>query len=1141
MPNFISRLPQTLRTFSRKPAARRSFIGLLAFILLIGLFGYFVLPGIIKSQAEQLISEKLNRQTTIGKVDVSPYAMRVTIHDMKMMEPEGDAVFASFGALTVNVSLQSLFRFAPVIEEVKLDTPYVHLVRKDAQHYNIDDLIALAGNQPPKPEDSKPARFSVFNIQINGGRFELDDKLEQVVHKITDLKLGIPFISSLPSQVDVFVEPMLSANINGTPLLIKGKAHPFADPMEATVDLNLDNLDLTTYLKYIPGTPHFKLPSARLDMNMVAHFRQKKDEAPALLLTGDVTLKNVQLNDASDKSILKLPSLKVTLQDAKVLDSKIAVARVAIDGIEASIARAAGGRLNIDNLLTPPTATAPKAAQKSQPKQAKVSTPAEQTAPSTAAATEADNQATKQAAPPKPAEPLVLALGELEIRNAAFSYADAQAAQPMQAGVKDFDLNVRNVNVDTGKRIVDVGEVISNRAGFSLQQGKPPAARRHNGNAATAAPPSKPAAKKNGKKGEAEEPGYIVNIGKIAIAGWSAQLEDRSLRRPAVTTIAPLNLAIQNVSTKPDARGRIDLQATVNKNGKLSVQGELGMAPLYGDLALDFRQVDIMQLQPYFTDQVNILLTRANVSGKGALRFAQNKGNFTGSFKGDVALNDVATVDKLSASDFLRWKSLSVKGMNVNFSPFSLDIDQVALNSFFARIIIDPTGRINLQDVARGENEAHKSVTDDKQQPVAAQERVRGTNTASAPLPQLAKPASTVPPIKIGKVLLRGGRVRFTDNFIKPNYTANLQRLNGSIAGLSSDANSNASVDLKGLVNSAPLAVAGRVNPLKGDLSMDIRAEVRGMELAPLSPYSGRYIGYGIEKGKLTFDVTYKVEDRVLTAQNRLVLEQLTLGDKVDSPDAPSLPVQFALSLLKDRNGVIDINLPIGGSLDDPQFSIGGIIVKVIVNLITKAVTAPFSLIGSMFGGGEELSHLAFDPGRAALSDKASEKLKTIAKALDDRPALKLEITGRTDPQADREGLKRASIDRKVRALKLKDMVARGQSAEGARVTVTPQEYPALLKRVYKDEDFKKPRNMIGMQKDLPVAEMEKLMTENAKVSDDDLTLLGNRRAQAAKDWLTTEGKIPAERIFILASKSGADGKDAKDNAPAARVDFSLK
>jgi hypothetical protein len=239
---------------------------------------------------------------------------------------------------------------------------------------------------------------------------------------------------------------------------------------------------------------------------------------------------------------------------------------------------------------------------------------------------------------------------------------------------------------------------------------------------------------------------------------------------------------------------------------------------------------------------------------------------------------------------------------------------------------------------------------------------------------------------------------------------------------------------------------------------------------------------------------------------------------------------------------VIDINLPVGGSLDDPQFSVGGLIVKVIVNVITKAVTAPFSLISSMFGGGEELSNLEFDPGRAAINSKGEEKLKAMAKALADRPALKLDITGRTDPQADREGLKRAAIDRKVRALKLKDMVARGESAETDKITVTPQEYPALLKRVYKDEKFSKPRNVVGLQKDLPVEEMEKLMIDNATVEDNDLTALGNRRAQGVKDWLTANGGIPADRIFILAAKTGVD--DAKKEgvpAGAARVDFSLK
>jgi hypothetical protein len=475
----------------------------------------------------------------------------------------------------------------------------------------------------------------------------------------------------------------------------------------------------------------------------------------------------------------------------------------------------------------------------------------------------------------------------------------------------------------------------------------------------------------------------------------------------------------------------------------------------------------------------------------------------------------------------------------VRLAPFALSIDQVSLSDFFARIIIDPTGRINLQDVKRSETVGQKSVTEESK-PATPNPPVASSKTVVLPPP--TKPASDIPPIKIKKLTLQGGQIRFTDNFIKPNYTANLMKFGGTVSGLSSDPNSNANVDLKGQVNSAPLAIAGSVNPLKGDLTLDLKAEVHGMELAPLSPYSGRYIGYGIEKGKLSFEVAYKIQDRVLSAQNRLILEQLTLGNKVENSTAGDLPVNFALALLRDRNGVIDINLPIGGSLDDPQFSIGGIIVKVIVNLITKAVTAPFALIGSLFGGGEELSNLEFAVGRANIDDTGETKLKNMAKMLTDRPALKLEITGRSDPETDREGLKQASIDRKVRALKLKDMVSRGQSGDLDGLKITPQEYPALLKRVYSAEKFPKPRNMIGLQKDLPVDEMEKLMVTNTTISDDDLTALANRRAQVVKDWLLQNGKIPEDRLFILASKSGAGAaKEGTASAKASRVDFSLK
>jgi hypothetical protein len=307
-----------------------------------------------------------------------------------------------------------------------------------------------------------------------------------------------------------------------------------------------------------------------------------------------------------------------------------------------------------------------------------------------------------------------------------------------------------------------------------------------------------------------------------------------------------------------------------------------------------------------------------------------------------------------------------------------------------------------------------------------------------------------------------------------------------------------------------------------------------------MTPYAVKYAGYGIEKGKLSVKLSYLIENRKLVAENNIYLDQLTFGEKVDSPTATKLPVLLAVALLKDKNGVIDVNLPISGSLDDPQFSLGGIIVKVFVNLIVKAVTAPFALLGSLFGGGEELAFLEFAPGSAMLDADDEAKLKSLAKALDARPALKLDASGRIEPDADRDALKRTALDRQIKAAKLKD--SGKKAADGAsldEVTIEPNEHEKYLTAAYRAAKFERPRNAIGMLKDLPVPEMEQLMLANAQVSEDDLRLLANARAQAAKSWLVETGKIPAERVFIVAPKTGAEG--IKDKGKPTRVDFALK
>ncbi len=1071
MPQFPT--TQLLHLFGKR-AVRRSLIGVGGLLLLYSLLGFVALPAIVKSQAQKMVAEKLHRQLTLGAVEFNPFSLELTLRELRLMEPQGDTLFAAFDAVTLNLSTESVWRLAPVVQEVRLSKPYVRLLRKDAHHYNVDDIIALISAQPPSPQ---PARFSINNIRLEQGRIEFDDRPAKATHVVSDLTIGVPFISSLPSQVQVFVEPLLSAKVNDTPLLIKGKARPFADPRDAVMEFRLDDLDLTRYLDYLPSKPRVTVAGARLDLQVSASFRQAANQPPALLLNGDAKLKAVRVTEPDGKPLLKLAELAVQLRDANPFGARIDVARVAFDGLEADLVREGDNRLNLLRALPAPAAPAAPAA-------------------------------------PPAATPNIV-LGEVDIRNAALRYTDQYAPRPMQAGVEKFDLALRRVVIDTRKKSVGIGELASAKAAIFLRQDKAASS--------AAAAPAAVEAQAGG--------GYAIDIGSVDIRNWSARLEDRSQAQPAVTMVAPLSLAMQRISTASASPARMELKATVNQTGQLAASGSIGLAPLQADLALDLKGVDMLPLQPYVADRINLRLTRASVSGKGKLQLARADGGaLKGGFKGDLALGDLATVDKLSGNDFLRWKSLAAGGIDLRLQPFSLAIDKLALSDFFARVIVDAGGRINLQDIMRGHPSESRSLTEAA--PVASSAAPSGVNSAA--------PARTsaAPPIAIRKLTLQGGRVRFTDNFIKPNYTARLSDFGGTVADLSSDAASSARVDLHGEVNNAPLSVVGRINPLKGDLFLDVKANVRGMELAPLSAYSGRYVGYGIEKGKLSFEVAYHVDQRKLSAENRLVLEQLTFGDRVESASATTLPVRFAVALLSDRNGVIDINLPIGGSLDDPQFSMGSVILKVIGNFITKAVTQPFAMLGALFGGGSEgeLSSLEFDAGRASIRAAGEEKLKSLAKALTERPALKLDIAGRADPATDLPGLKRVAIERKLRALKMKDLAARGVVAEPGSVTVNTAEYPALLARAYKDENFAKPRNLIGLPKSLPVEEMEKLMLANVDVDDDDLIALGNQRALNAKSWLLKNGQVPDERIFILAARLA--GKDEK-GAPG-RVDFSL-
>lgn len=314
-------------------------------------------------------------------------------------------------------------------------------------------------------------------------------------------------------------------------------------------------------------------------------------------------------------------------------------------------------------------------------------------------------------------------------------------------------------------------------------------------------------------------------------------------------------------------------------------------------------------------------------------------------------------------------------------------------------------------------------------------------------------------------------------------------------------------IDLRGSFDrSAPLHISGTIEPFSGELFLDIMSTVSGIDLPTFSPYSGRYLGYVIEKGKLSFDVNYHVEKGELKAKNNIFLDQLDLGEEIESPDAASLPIKLAISLLKNRQGEIDIRLPLSGSINDPQFSITGIIWEAFVNLITKAITAPFALLGSLLDEGEQLSEVTFPAGYATIEPESEKRLQVLSEALVDRPALKLEITGFADPANDHDALKKALLERMIKTQKISESVKKSQAVGPVdEIALNEEEYERYLTMVYKETDFEKPKNFIGLTKSLPVAEMEQLILTHTQIGDNELHALAQNRAGMCFNGLSSK------------------------------------
>ncbi|MGV3757130.1 MAG: DUF748 domain-containing protein [Verrucomicrobiota bacterium] len=506
---------------------------------------------------------------------------------------------------------------------------------------------------------------------------------------------------------------------------------------------------------------------------------------------------------------------------------------------------------------------------------------------------------------------------------------------------------------------------------------------------------------------------WKVALDSLQVTDYSVSVEDRTLVKPAKLKVDQVAVRLDGFQLTTNATLMTKISARLNEAGTVEVSGPVHAFPPDGELTISLKEMDLRPFQPFVAPFVNVAIRSGLLSTSGKAQFALPTGGAPKlKFTGDVALDKFDTADGMEFQDFVKWEALAISGIQLQLEPQDLQVQEVRLKGLQTSLIIGTNQQSNIEKVlmakAKSTNEVAAAATN---QTVAA-----------------AAPASTnMVPVKLTKLVLEKASLKFIDNSIQPHCNFAIQEFNVSIDGLSTIGDQPALVDINGRVDElAPFSVTGKVRPVLGNLLLDLVISNRNTDMTAFTPYMEKFGGYPIVKGKVSVGLKYDIQGMALKSEHSVVVDQFTLGAKNNSPDAINLPLKLGVALLKDRHGKIELDLPVSGRLDDPKFRVFPVVMKVLVNLVTKAVASPFALLGKLVGGGEEMSFVAFEPGSGEITAAEQEKMQKLAKALYERPGLNLEIASAVDLKADREVLTKLKFEQQLKAARLKEIAATG-------------------------------------------------------------------------------------------------------------------
>ncbi|GLI33307.1 DUF748 domain-containing protein [Desulforhabdus amnigena] len=998
-----SKTTQRVISIARGVLLSKSVLVFFALLFFYALVGFFLVPFVLERSIPDLAKKRINLQASLSEIRVNPFDLTLEATGVKIEDQEAKPL-GEMRRLFVDLEWKSILHRSWVFHEISMDTPSINVMIEPDGTLNVNKMISGTQGAESSEQIILPPLL-LENLSIKHARLNITDTrgVSPETFEVRSIDLQCNSLSTLSGSTGTYT---LNAVLSGGEA-VHGEGDISLAPLKSKGKVNFEKIETATLWPFM--REHFNMHPPRGQIDMIGSYLVDGSKTPSRLEISDLQIElsnaSFQLMDA-EKPFMALKKVQVSGTRFDLSAHTVDVGKVSFQSGSLALLTDAGGNLNLQHLIK----SLPGPNDKKKPASARKSS---------------------SLSPAGAPRPWRFRFNDIEIQNLGLMYRDksrkpsvhaqiadtqVQCGAEIETGGKETNVFLHGLKVflkevqggslddrDSSLRMEKVhlegGEFELARKSFTalrigIEGGSVEVFRDKEGNinwTRFLTSKEKAITERDVEKAAKEESQWRFASEAITLSRFAINFSDHSVQpHHAQLNLEGLSLKLTNVSPKDTMD--FELTFKMRQGGDFACRGNFNPAVPSFQTSIQVLGLAMVPFQPYLNSFVKLKIQNGNISTQGTLNYKGSQNEPDLKYQGQIQSENLLLMESDSGAPFFGWEELKSSDLRLMINPDSLEIGELKLSKPFGKLVIEPNRTVNVTRMFR------QSKTSDE------------TKSSESMVSSKEKDRSFA--VRVNTLRIVNGILDFADLSLKPQFASKIHQLNGVISGLSSTRQSRAQVLLDGNVDKYGMArIDGKINLFDPKQFTDIRMIFRNVEMTRLTPYSGKFAGRKINSGKLSLDLNYKIKESKLLGDNKIIVDQLVLGQRVESPDAVNLPLDFAVALLQDSNGRINIGLPIRGDLNDPQFNYGHLLWKGILNLFNKIVTSPFRFLAGIFGGeNDTLQTIAFEPGKNGLLPPEKEKLHNLSEALKNRPQLKLTVQGRYSSTDDGKALRSLSV-----------------------------------------------------------------------------------------------------------------------------------